>query len=147
MFLRIVILMSVVVVMASKFEYEKGKLYMRWYDWFFDCIKNKYFMFDGRARRSEYWYYLIVWAIIYFVLLFLSTIPIVGFFAYYIKYGFCVATLFPSLAVMVRRLHDTGKSGWLVILSFIPFANLVLIFFFAQDSHQGENKYGANPKA
>ena len=119
---------------------------MKWYDWFFDCVKNKYFMFDGRARRSEYWYYTLVWAIIYLVLLAFSAIPVVGFFASLIRYVFSFALFFPSLGVLVRRLHDTNRSGWWALLLIIPFGFLVLIIFCVLDSDRLENRYGKNPK-
>lgn len=54
--------------------------------------------------------------------------------------------IIPSLAVIVRRLHDTGKSGWWYLISFIPFGSIVLLIFFCLDSEPGTNKWGPNPK-
>ena len=102
---------------------------MKWYDWFFDCVKNKYFMFDGRARRSEYWYYALVWAIIYLVLLAFSAIPVVGVVAFLIRYVFVLALFFPGLGVLVRRLHDTNRSGWWALLLIIPLGFFGLDYF------------------
>jgi uncharacterized membrane protein YhaH (DUF805 family) len=57
-----------------------------------------------------------------------------------------LAVLIPSLAVSVRRLHDTGRSGWWILLGIIPLLGLVVLFFAAQDSQPGDNQYGPNPK-
>lgn len=60
---------------------------------------------------------------------------------------FWLATIVPSLAVTIRRLHDTGKSGWWVLLGLIPFVGLVLLVFLALDGEPGDNQYGPSPKA
>lgn len=102
---------------------------------FLEAIKacfSKYATFSGRSRRSEYWWFVLLNFII-------SLIPIVN-----IIWG--LAVLIPGIAVGVRRLHDTGRSGWFLLLGIIPVANLILIYFFACDSQPGTNKYGENPK-
>jgi len=96
----------------------------------------KYATFDGRARRSEYWYWTLFNIL---VSLFLGWIPFLGWLI-------CLAMFLPGIAVCVRRLHDIGKSGWWYLLVLIPLVNLVLIYFFICDSQPGENQYGANPK-
>ena len=119
----------------------------------YKAVLNKYADFTGRARRSEYWYFVLANILIYFVLAFiggfiggasgsetaavLSMIP-VGIFA--------LAILVPSIAVAVRRLHDAGKSGWWLLISLIPFGGIVLIVFYCLDSEPGANKWGPNPK-
>jgi uncharacterized membrane protein YhaH (DUF805 family) len=103
---------------------------------FLESIKtcfSKYVTFEGRARRSEYWWF----ALAIFIA---SCIPVVQ-----IIVG--IATILPSIAVGVRRLHDTGRSGWWLLLCLVPIVSLVLIYFLAQDSQPGNNQYGANPKA
>lgn len=60
---------------------------------------------------------------------------------------YALAMLLPSLAVGVRRLHDTGKSGWWMLLGFVPLANIALLVFFIQDGTVGANQYGPDPKA
>ena len=61
---------------------------------------------------------------------------------------YSLAILIPSIAVVVRRLHDTGRSGWWLLIGLIPvLGSIVLIVFFVLDSEPGENAYGANPKA
>jgi uncharacterized membrane protein YhaH (DUF805 family) len=68
----------------------------------------------------------------------------------YLQSFYSLAVLIPSLAVSIRRLHDTGKSGWWILLGVIPIINFigifVLLFFYVQDSQAGENQYGPNPK-
>ena len=94
------------------------------------------FDFKGRSRRSEYW-----WATLFVYganLLLTSLSPELG--------GFLTLLLFvPCLALCVRRLHDTGKSGWWYFLICVPFGALVLLFFFCMDSGP-DNRYGTSPK-
>ena len=100
-----------------------------------DAIKacfSKYATFSGRARRSEYWWFVLANAII-------GCIPYVN-----VLWGLIV--FIPSLAVCVRRLHDTGRSGWWILLTFMPLVNLVIIYFYICDSQPGANQYGENPK-
>ena len=116
-------------------------------NYFLDVIKNKYAQFDGRATRSEYWYFLLFYLIAYvlvvvidgFLMQMTGGIPILTLI-------FAVGLLIPSIAVGVRRLHDIGKSGWWMLLSIVPIISLVLIAFFVIDSKE-DNIYGANPKA
>ena len=106
---------------------------------FVEAIKacfGKYATFEGRARRSEYWYFGLFGFVVGLVL---GWIPVVGMLI-------SLAFLLPSIAVGVRRLHDVGKSGWWYLLVFVPIANLVLIYFYILDSQAGTNEYGPNPK-
>lgn len=112
-------------------------------EWYLKPIE-KYVEFTGRSRRKEYWTFVLVNFVISILLSGLDSV--VGLFGF-------VATLFglfvflPSLAVGVRRLHDIGKSGWWLLIGFIPLIGLiVLIYFFVQDGEPGSNMYGANPK-
>ncbi|MBO5699072.1 MAG: DUF805 domain-containing protein [Bacteroidaceae bacterium] len=98
---------------------------------FVESIKTcfgKYATFNGRATRSEYWW----WALLNFIL---SCIPLINF-----VWG--IVTLIPSLAVGVRRLHDIGKSGWFVLLAFVPIVNLYLIYLFICEGQPNANQYG-----
>lgn len=104
-------------------------------------VLKKYAVFEGRSRRAEYWYFALFNLIISVVL---------GFFG---KVGSVVSTLYmiavlvPAIAVTVRRLHDTNRSGWWILLWFIPIIGwIVLIVFLALDSEAGDNRYGSNPK-
>ncbi|MDR2597875.1 MAG: DUF805 domain-containing protein [Treponema sp.] len=100
------------------------------------CIK-KYTVLNGRARRQEFW--------IFFLACFVSGcvigwIPVIGWL-------FSLALFIPSLSVGARRLHDTNRSGWTLLLSLIPLAGIIiLIVFWVQEGTAGENKYGPNPK-
>ncbi|WP_164669767.1 DUF805 domain-containing protein [Virgibacillus doumboii] len=111
--------------------------------WYAKVIKN-YFEFDGRARRKEYWMFTLVNALIILAIsIFETVLGMPGLI--YVLYS--VFVFIPGLAVTVRRLHDTGKTGWWVLIGFIPIAGaIVLIVFECIDSYPYENKYGPNPK-
>ena len=118
-------------------------------NWYLTVLK-KYAVFSGRARRSEYWYFALFNFLIAFVLgLFDGMFGMVGDLGIGMLgliYG--LAVIIPGIAVGVRRLHDTGRSGWWLLLAFIPFIGaIILIIFFVQDSQAGENEYGPNPKS
>ncbi|AZG34309.1 MAG: uncharacterized membrane protein YhaH (DUF805 family) [Moritella dasanensis] len=107
-------------------------------DYFIGALK-KYADFTGRARRKEYWMFILVYMIIniVFAVIGLDTISAIV----------SLALLVPSLSIAARRLHDTGRSGWWQLILLIPIIGLiVLIVFLAQDSHDA-NDYGINPKS
>jgi uncharacterized membrane protein YhaH (DUF805 family) len=111
---------------------------------------RKYATFTGRARRSEYWYFVLFNLMISIGLFFVGAVFVAAssgsragmslFDAY------ALGSFVPSLAVGVRRLHDVGKSGWFTLLAFVPVANIVLLVWLAQDGQLGTNEYGPNPK-
>ena len=114
-------------------------------NWYLDAIRNKYATFDGRARRTEYW--------MFFLFYFLIALAI-GFVEAFIHLGgilsilFVLGMLVPSLAVTVRRLHDTTRSGWWILIALIPaVGTIILLIFMVLDSTPGDNEYGPNPKA
>ncbi len=116
---------------------------MGFFDWYLKCIKEKYADFDGRARRTEYWMFTLVNFIVYIAVVIVFSIihlqKLAGL------YG--LATLVPTLAVGARRLHDTGKSAWLLLLGLIPFIGaLVLLVFFVIEGDSGPNPFGPDPK-
>lgn len=111
--------------------------------YFISCIKDKYACFSGRARRQEYWMYTLVYFLFYIVAQVIDTVLTAGFLTLILSFGL----LLPSLGVTVRRLHDTGKSGWWILISVIPIVGaIVLLVFLCLDSKPGENKFGPNPK-
>ena len=124
--------------------------------YFLDTVKNKYVDFNGRATRSEYWYFVLFSVLISIVLSLIDTFAINPFLDMTpeeaarggILIGiFTLAILLPHIGIAVRRLHDTGKSGWWYFIALIPIIGaLILLFFFVTDSQTGENAYGANPK-
>ena len=95
------------------------------------CFKN-YANFSGRARRSEYWWFCLLNIILFII-------PIVNII-------WALIVFLPTIAACVRRLHDTGRSGWWFLLNFVPIANIVLLVFLLCDSQPGANQYGENPK-
>lgn len=106
--------------------------------------------FSGRARRREYWTFVLVNLLIYLVLMALDVA--LNLFSPEAGIGllsgiFSLLTILPNLAVSVRRLHDTGRSGWWILIGLIPCIGLVLLYFVLQDSEAGDNDYGPNPKA
>jgi len=113
-------------------------------EWYLAVLK-KYAVFSGRARRKEYWFFVLFSVIISLVLGVVD-----GFAGLGGVLGglYALAVLIPSIAVGVRRLHDTGRSGWWLLIGFIPLIGLiVLIVFMVGDSESGSNQYGVNPKA
>ncbi len=107
-------------------------------NWYVEVLK-KYAVFEGRTRRQEYWMFWLINLIISLVLNFVAP----DFFGY--LYG--LAILIPFLAVTVRRLHDTGRSGWWLLIGLIAvLGTLVLLIFLILDSTPGPNEFGVNPK-
>ncbi|MDC1186559.1 DUF805 domain-containing protein [Crocinitomicaceae bacterium] len=100
-------------------------------------VLQNYATFSGRARRSEYWYFVLFNMIISVVLGIVGGMIGVSMLSNIYSY----AVLLPSIAVGVRRMHDVGKSGWFLL---IPIYNLILA---CTDGIKGENEYGADPKA
>ncbi|WFE51909.1 DUF805 domain-containing protein [Micromonospora sp. WMMD1155] len=120
---------------------------------FIDAVKSvlsKYVGFTGRARRSEYWWFALFTVLVSIVASILdgalgldfegSTTGLIGLVA-------SLALLLPSLAVGVRRLHDTDRTGWWLLIALVPLVGfIVLIVFFVLDSTPGTNRFGPNPK-
>jgi uncharacterized membrane protein YhaH (DUF805 family) len=112
---------------------------------YFIEVLKKYAIFKGRARRAEYWYFTLVSTIISVVINVISNIfsdkqNIIGLV-------YSLAVFIPGLAVSVRRLHDIGKSGWMILINLIPLVGFIWFIVLAcKDSNPGENKYGPNSK-
>jgi uncharacterized membrane protein YhaH (DUF805 family) len=113
-------------------------------EWYLAVLK-KYAVFQGRARRKEYWYF-----VLFNFLISLGLGLIDGFLGLTLEgsgFGilggiYTLAVLIPGIAVGVRRLHDTGRSGWWLLISFIPLIGaLVLIYFLVGGSQPGKNQY------
>ncbi len=118
------------------FYFFKSFYLMNPFSYFTNAIQNHYADFNGRARRSEYWYF--------FLFNMIGSI-VIGIIAGAIKFPilssiYSVALLLPAIAVGVRRMHDVGKSGWFLI---IPFYNFYLA---VSEGTAGSNEYGADPK-
>jgi uncharacterized membrane protein YhaH (DUF805 family) len=107
------------------------------------CL-NKYATFSGRAQRSEYWYFFLFMVIVNIVASVLDSIIFGDMPVLYLIST--LALIVPSIAAGVRRLHDTDKSGWWLLLGLIPFVGaIVLIVFFCQRGTVGQNQFGADP--
>ena len=119
-------------------------------NWFLAAVK-KYAVFEGRARRKEYWFFILFYMIIIFVLALIDGLT--GNISLETGYGlfsglFVLLMLLPGISVAVRRLHDTDRSGWWYWIVFIPLIGaIVLLVFFVTDGTAGQNQYGADPKA
>jgi uncharacterized membrane protein YhaH (DUF805 family) len=113
--------------------------------WYLAVLKN-YVGFSGRARRTEYWMYTLVSTIITLLLYVLAVVTRSSlFFVLVVLYG--LALLLPSLAVLVRRLHDIGMSGWWILIALVPFVGGIVLFVFTLlPGNRGPNKYGDDPK-
>ena len=112
---------------------------------FTEAVKTcyaKYATFTGRASRSEYWWFYLFFMLVILALAGLSTISDMFGMVYGV---FMLGSLIPSIAVGVRRLHDTDKSGWWILLGLVPFIGLLLIYFLAIAGTSGDNRFGAEP--
>ena len=107
------------------------------------CLQ-KYADFTGRARRSEYWYWVLATGIVNAILgVIIGVIPDLGL----LSGVFSLATLLPGLAVIWRRLHDIGKSGAWYFIMLVPIVGQILmLIWLCQDSDSGSNAYGPSPK-
>ena len=115
--------------------------------WFLKCL-TQYADFTGRARRKEYWMFvlfsLLIYLLVAIVLVALSATEsainiVIGLLA--------LSLMLPNLAVTIRRLHDTDRSGWWALLSFVPILSLVILVFMFLDGTSGGNRFGPDPKA
>ena len=118
--------------------------------WFIKCIKQ-YADFKGRARRKEYWMFTLFYLLFLLPLAVLVGIEIgleieVPIFTILFVL-FIFALIVPTYAVTARRLHDTGRSGWWILINFIPYIGGIWLFVLTcLDSKPGTNKWGDNPK-
>ncbi len=127
--------------------------------WYLKVVRDNYANFSGRARRREYWMFVLfnlIFAIVAMIIdMILGTRFKMGIGAYSttLPYGwiyliYMLAVIIPSIAVGVRRLHDLGKSGWMLLIVLIPFIGAVwILVLFLMDGTPGPNAYGPSPKA
>ncbi|NQX82736.1 MAG: DUF805 domain-containing protein [Flavobacteriaceae bacterium] len=111
-------------------------------DWYIKVLKQ-YADFNGRARRKEYWMFVL------FNFIFTVSLSAMSYITgnNYLLFIYSVLLFIPKLAVSVRRLHDIGKSGWMYLIAFIPLVGAIwLLVLFVTDSDIGSNEYGENPK-
>jgi uncharacterized membrane protein YhaH (DUF805 family) len=107
-------------------------------------VLERYAKFDGRAGRAEFWWFVLANLIVYIA--FAILLQVSGIFVI-LELLYALAMLVPSIAVAVRRLHDTDKSGWLLLLGLIPLVGfIILLVFYIQQGTSGPNKYGVAPE-
>lgn len=120
--------------------------------WYIEVLK-KYAVFSGRARRAEFWYFFLFSAIISIFLTLIDEFMGLKFEVRGENLGFLstlyyIAVLIPYLAVIFRRLHDTGRSGWWILIFFIPIVGVIVaLVFLASKGTEGDNRFGPDPKA
>lgn len=113
-------------------------------NWYLKVLR-KYADFGGRARRKEYWMF-VLFNLIFAIVAAILDSMLGSSMLIYGLYG--LAMLIPSLAVTVRRLHDIGKSGWMFLIILIPIIGFIwLLILLIKDGDHAENQYGADPKA
>ena len=118
-------------------------------NWYLKVLKQ-YADFSGRARRKEYWMFVLFNLIFAIVAMILDnilglTVGVLPYGVFYFLYT--LAVLIPGLAVAVRRLHDVGRSGWMILIALIPLIGAIwLLVLMVADSNPGKNQYGSNPK-
>lgn len=122
-------------------------------EWYLKVVRDNFSNFEGRARRQEYWTF-----ILYNFLIQLGIVTVMGLFSIISEslifipaivlgiYALCI--FIPNFAVFVRRLHDTGNSGWMILLAFIPLiGGIWLLILMCKEGDYGPNQYGPDPKA
>tara|TARA_B100000767_G_scaffold250496_1_gene252778 strand:+ start:235 stop:627 length:393 start_codon:yes stop_codon:yes gene_type:complete len=128
-------------------------------EWYLKVMRDNYANFKGRASRKEYWMYTLIFTVLFIALMTImfsvlsfsdetgiETGPGV-YLTVILVIVFLFAHFIPSIALTVRRLHDTGKSGWWYLIVFVPYlGNFVIFIFTLIDGDRGDNKYGSNPK-
>ncbi|MUU79710.1 DUF805 domain-containing protein [Winogradskyella endarachnes] len=119
-------------------------------EWYLKVVRDNYANFTGRARRQEYWMF-----VLFNILFAFATVLVAGALVALTEIGafaglyfiYILGIIIPSLAVAVRRLHDIGKSGWFYLVALIPLVGGIwLIILFATEGDKGPNAYGPDPK-
>lgn len=133
-------------------ELKKHESEYNLFDWWKKVVFDNYFNFEGRARRSEYWYFTLVNLIIVLGIYaigaigLLADIEILLILTGTVMFAFAILLIIPSIAVAIRRLHDTNKSGWWYLIGLIPFGGIVLLIFYCTEGDGDLNQYGNPPK-
>jgi uncharacterized membrane protein YhaH (DUF805 family) len=109
--------------------------------WYTDVLR-KYAVFEGRAGRPEFWWFALFNAIVAIVIAVVGAA--VG--ARYLVDFYFLAVLLPGLGVSIRRLHDTNRSGWWILIGLVPFGGFVLLVFYILEGTRGPNRFGADPR-
>ncbi len=118
-------------------------------NWYLDVLKTKYAQFSGRARRKEYWMFFLFNFLIVLGLAIVDAIT--GTISVTSGFGllsglYFLAVLVPGIALTIRRLHDTDRSGLWILIGLVPLIGIVLLVFMCLDGTPGENQFGPSPK-
>lgn len=123
------------------------------FNYYLDAFRVNYTNFEGRARRSEYWYFQLfnIVAIVFLAMIGgvfgISSGEEGAMFAMIPYFLYILAVILPSIAIVVRRLHDVGKSGWFVFIGLIPLIGSIwLLVLYCTEGDKGPNEYGPDPK-
>jgi uncharacterized membrane protein YhaH (DUF805 family) len=122
--------------------------------YYLDILTNKYADFNGRARRKEYWMWTLYYTIVLLFAMVLDNVLGLNFelFGQDLGYGWLYVTVaithfIPGLGIVIRRLHDVGKSGWFYLIILIPLIGFIwILVLFCTDGVKEDNKWGSNPK-
>ena len=106
-------------------------------NWYLDVVTKNYINFNGRARRREFWMFTLVHLIIIFLSLFLGPVAFILYM---------LLTIMPAVEVGIRRLHDTGRSGWWILAANVPILFVIYYYYMILEGDQGANIYGDSPK-
>ena len=113
-------------------------------NWYMEAFR-KYAQFGGRARRMEFWMFTLINVLVIFGLVFFADKAL---WANILLAAYAVAMFIPCIALTVRRLHDTGRSGWWIFISAVPLiGSIAMIIFEVLPGDVGDNGYGPDPKA
>ena len=120
-------------------------------NWYLKVVKDHYFDFKGRARRTEFWMFILITTIISIVLAVVDNLLNLNFGdadnSGILESIYSLLIFIPSLAVSVRRLHDVGKSGWYLLLWLLPIIGWIwLLVLYCMEGENQPNKWGDNPK-
>ena len=124
-------------------------------EWYLKVMRDNYANFSGRARRKEFWMFVLVQTIVMIGLMILDSVLGLDFELQGISLGYgylyligIIVHFIPSLAVVVRRLHDVGKSGWFYFIFLIPIIGVLwLLVLYCTEGQKQDNKWGPDPKA
>jgi len=124
-------------------------------EWYLKVMRDNYANFRGRARRKEYWMFVLVQTIVMIGLMILDSVLGFDFELQGISLGYgylyligLIVHFIPSLAVVVRRLHDVGKSGWFYFIFLIPLIGIIwLLVLYCTEGQKQDNKWGPDPKS
>ena len=134
--------------MSERFILEIGSLFNQIVQFFDDVINSvvicfsRYFDFEGRSSRSEFWHWQLFRVLLFLSLTFLDTILFSG-----LNFTFNLFLLIPEISVSIRRLHDTNHSGWWYLLIIIPIIGwIIILIWLCKNSDEEDNRFGSNPK-